>query len=239
MSKSHPTDATEPAPQLGTEAWLTLGSVFLAFLYLCGYSGVTSFTAAFGVNPGDFGIDEKEYFIYGLEYMMPDISVTQKLSVSSIVSAPWLIWLAFVCLLPALFSNWQRKKTTQKSQWLRLMVRSTTLIPLALFLFIAAGKEGEKRALHAESRLDSLPLTTLAYKGEGCTNGSCHLWGKLLFRTQKIVCLTQVNAHDVCGNYITNGLEGHLFTIPAERVVYISTFLPSGAKPTTQNEDTH
>jgi hypothetical protein len=116
------------------------------------------------------------------------------------------------------------------------MLQSISLIPLALFLFIVAGHEGENRARRAEARLDHLPYMSLAYKSDGCTN-ACHLWGKLLFRTEKIVCVTRVNGQEVCGTYITDGLEDRIFTIPVEKIVYISTFLPPGITQTTGLSD--
>src|SRR2546426_60660 len=108
------------APRLGTEGWLKLATVFLAFLYVCGYSGVTSFTDSFGVHPGDFGLTEKDYFIYGLIYMLPDSSFGR------LETLPWVIWTVFILLFPLLFV-YRHTHNESRRAWLDAMARSILL----------------------------------------------------------------------------------------------------------------
>src|SRR5216684_3121997 len=54
----------------GVEEWLKRASICLALLYVNGYAAFKAYAGAFGLGSKDFGLDEKDYVMQGISFLI-------------------------------------------------------------------------------------------------------------------------------------------------------------------------
>ena len=224
--QASPSEGAEQQPAFGSEAWLKLAAVFLALLYIAGHGVITGFTSRLGLAPADFGMTEKDYVAHGLMSLLPDFRYYEKEPLAYVAAIPIVSWALFILVIPLLFYRKKMLGKRRRPDWVGTMTRSALLIPAGLLVSLLSVRHGGERAGRVLEQAPRLPLAILAYTSPDPDKKPSYLYGRLLFRNEKIVCMAEVDAHILSDVPQNEGLENRLFLVPSERVIFLSTLLP-------------
>ncbi|HYV29045.1 MAG TPA: hypothetical protein VFA77_16040 [Candidatus Eisenbacteria bacterium] len=232
FAEAKPEEA-QSAPRVGTEAWLKLVVVVLAFLFLSGHAAQKAFTQSFNLQPEDFAWSERDYLVHGLRYILPDSRASFVGWREYLGSLPWPLWAIYALQMPLIFLHRGKAGQGHWHRWGATMVRSVLLLGAALLLDVASAREGATRAQRV-NRSD-LPLVIVYFQNPACETITCRLEGKLLSRNKKMVFVVNPAEFITCSFTETNFPPGQLILIPADKIVRLETQIPIGWSITENN----
>jgi len=222
------------APKLGTEAWLKLATVVIAFLYVSGHAASTAFTQSFNLQPEDFAWSEQDFLLHGLHYLLPDSHYDQDGFYTRLLHLPWLLWMVYALLFPLIFWHRVRPACSHRPAWISTMVRSALLVPLALALDGLSGREGRIRA--ERINLQDSPTVTVFFQVPACETNDCYVEGKLLSRTSKSVFVADPLEYADCSGLQTEFPQDQLVVVPADNVSRVHARIPVKRQSALRNK---
>lgn len=219
--------SSSPPAYGGIEEWLKRVTIVLAFLYVNGYVAFRSYCLTLGLTPADFGMTEKDYFIQGISFLIFDPR-TLALGASKSPSQYWnyylivfATWVIFIMAFVVTFTQWSSSKK-------RVLGVSALLGCALVFLNLVAAHHGIYRAQLTAGYFDSLPLVAVSYESPEPETKVNVLYGQLLVRTSKMICVANPTLHIIGTNTVDMSDQTGLEFIPCEKIVKI-VFTPPAA----------
>ena len=207
----------------GIEEWLKRATICFALVYVNGYVAFHAFASTFGLTPKDFGMDEKDYLMQGIINLVFD---------SGCIVEPrfehWSYYLTVV--LTWILLAWGLYLAFAKIPWRsgRKVLRYSGLLALVFVLLsVVAAQQGTLRARVAKDSFEHLPYVQVAYESAEGEHRLNQIYGQLLVRTEKVICLVNVSRHVIDTNvFDLDFKDKKLHVLPTDRAVRVSVQLP-------------
>lgn len=228
-----PPAASPAQDKAGIEEWLKRASICLALLYVNGYVAFRAYAITLGLTPADFSMEEKDFLIQGVRYLILDSEVILHPRMDH---WPYYTFVLVTLLMMFLGIYVAFIKLAVARPWKML---SYVLFLLALFigLSIVAANHGVYRARLLAQSFDQLPQVYVAYESPESKDSLNYVAAQLLTRTDKVICLVNVTEQDIGTNapYLTQN-DRHLLVIKSDKIVRIQVAPPPLLNPVFPKE---
>jgi len=170
------------------EEWLKRGTICLAFIYVNGSISFHAYASTLGLSSSDFALDDKDYFIQGIRFLLLDSQAVLHPCVDYafyfvLVAATWVLLFVVVSLA------FRKIAPTASRQTFGYSIQ-IALVFVALNFVAAHG--GVLAAKLTAQSFDRLPPVMVCYSSPEDEKSLNCAAGRLLARTDKVVCLVSL-----------------------------------------------